>query len=188
MLLVDTVGSTALCAAIGQDRFDFLMAEQYTVLRRIVQLAGGAGAHSAGDGLMAWFPSAVTALEVAQRMHDEIAALAARRESAALAVRVVVALSDVRIIDGELRGVAPVIAARLEKSVGAGETVCTEAVRAAATGRGAFAFRRLGARELPGVPEPVIVWQVGAAGAPAPPLPQWSDRASEVDDIWGSDR
>lgn len=185
---MDTVGSSRLCAEIGQDRFDLLMAEQYTVLRRIVQLTGGSGSHSAGDGLMAWFPSAVTALEVAQRMHHEIAALSARRDAAPLCVRIVVALSDVRIIDGELRGVAPVIAARLEKSVGAGETVCTEAVRVAAIGRGAFSFHRLGARDLGGVPEPVVVWRVGPAETPPAPLPQWSDRGSEVDDIWGSDR
>ena len=161
VLLVDTVNSTLMLSELGQDRMDELVATEMEALGAAVVDHGGQVMRSLGDGLLATFTAASTALEAAAAMHRSIARLNdGNAFGVDVRVRVTLAASDAVLVDDEIRGMAPVLTARLEDFAGAGDTLCTDAVRALAQGWGAHGFERLEPLQLRGIPQPVVVHRV----------------------------
>ena len=161
VLLVDTVNSTAIMSELGQDRMEHLAAMEMDTLRRSVESTGGQVVSSTGDGLFATFATAASALDAASAMHREVGRLNdGNRFGVDVRVRVILAASDLAVENGEIRGVAPVIAARLEDHAGAGETVCTEAVRLLAQGWGDYHYERLEPLQLRGLTEAIVAHRV----------------------------
>ena len=164
VLLVDTVNSTLMLSELGQDRMDELVATEMEALGAAVVDHGGQVMRSLGDGLLATFTAASTALEAAAAMHRSIARLNdGNAFGVDVRVRVTLAASDAVLVDDEIRGMAPVLTARLEDFAGAGDTLCTDAVRALAQGWGAHGFERLEPLQLRGIPQPVVVHRVDRA-------------------------
>jgi class 3 adenylate cyclase len=161
VLLVDTVESTALLTSIGQDRMSMLADVEMTALSDAVASNGGRVVRTLGDGLMAIFPSAVAALDAAAEMHRSVGQLNdGARFGAPVRVRVTIGASDAVVVGDEIRGVAPIHAARLEELAGAGETVCTETVRLLTLGWDRYEFEAMGPRPLRGLTEPVVLHRV----------------------------
>jgi class 3 adenylate cyclase len=158
VLLVDTVDSTATLIRLGQERMDALTAMEMEALREAVAANGGDVLKSLGDGLMALFRTASSALDAASAMHRAISRLNdGQRFDIDLRIRVTLAASDVILEDGDINGFAPVLAARIEDHARAGETLCTETVRLLAQGWAAHRFEPLDPLRLRGIPEPVVV-------------------------------
>ena len=161
VLLVDTVDSTLMLSELGQDRMDEVVAAEMEALIAAVVDHGGHVSRTLGDGLLATFRAASTALDAAAAMHRSIARLNdGSTFGVDVRVRVTLAASDATLADDEIRGMAPVLTARLEDFAGAGETLCTDAVRTLAQGWGAHGFERLEPLQLRGIHEAVVVHRV----------------------------
>ena len=182
VLLVDTVNSTTMMSQLGQERMDAVTELEMEALRAAVAANDGAVLHSRGDGLLATFTTASSALDAASAMHRAVARLNdGNRFGVDVRVRVTLAASDVVLEHGEIKGVAPVLTARLEKYAGAGETICTDTVRALAQGWGDHGFERLEPLQLRGIPEPVVVHRVIAPIADVLGMPETLDATSRFE-------
>jgi class 3 adenylate cyclase/tetratricopeptide (TPR) repeat protein len=176
VLLVDTVNSTAMLSHLGQERMDALTALEMDALRDAIAANGGEVVKSLGDGLLAIFPAASSALDAAAAIHRAVGRLNdGNRFGVDVRVRVAIAASDAVVEAGEIRGIAPVLTARLEKHGGSGETLCTDTVRALAQGWGDHGFERLEPLHLRGIPEPVVVHRVTAPIAEVLGMPETLD-------------
>ena len=108
VLLVDTVNSTTILSQLGQTRMDELSALEMEALRDAAVANDGEVLRSLGDGLLATFSAASSALDAAAAMHRNIARLNEGSPFGVdVRVRVTLAASDVVMEDGEIRGVPP---------------------------------------------------------------------------------
>ena len=158
VLAVDTVESTAMRTMLGHERMDRFVQAELEALSEAATSCGGRILKTLGDGLMASFGTTAAALEAATAMQRGVASLA---DSAGFDVpvqlRIGVAASDVSLVSDDIRGLAPIEAARLEAAAPPGETLCTEAVRLLSRGRGDHRFEPLGVRRFKGLDEPLLV-------------------------------
>ena len=153
VMFSDLVESTALLARLGDDRMQRVQAAHVADVRRVVGEHGGTVHKSMGDGVMASFPSALSALAAAAAVPRDMEALDAREGGLGLAVRVGVSAGEPIVdADGDLHGMAVVIAARLCGVATANEVLVQEIVRALVASRDGFAFGPVVGHELKGVP------------------------------------
>ena len=182
VLFTDLVGSTELMARVGDAAFDALRNEHFNRLRQAIAHRGGTEIKNTGDGVLATFPSAVEALAAAvaaQQATEE----QARRAELDLRLRVGLALGEVAVEGGDVFGTPVVEAARLVAAAQPGQILCTALVRAVAGSRAAVTFSDLGALELKGLPEPVLVCEVEwepVASTPEVPLPALLSGGSRI--------
>lgn len=135
-----------LCTS-SQDEVSKLRAltAQRNVMHHLISEHGGRIANTAGDSVLAEFPSVVDAVECALKIQEQLAA-----ESAALPqpqeprFRIGVHLGDVTRKDGDLFGDGVNIAARLQQAAEPGTVVISRPVRDQIHDRGAFAVLDLG--------------------------------------------
>src|SRR5262245_16503997 len=106
ILSSDWVGSTATRAKLGEDPADALQEAHDTVLRRIVEAADGRVVKHSGDGVLAIFHSATSAIGAALRMHADLAAMADL--PVPIQLRVGLAAGDIKHQSGDVFGL-PVI-------------------------------------------------------------------------------
>jgi len=202
IVFTDAVASTEARSALGDDRFDVVQAAHLDLLRAELAEHGGREVKSMGDGLLVVFDGAADALRAAVAMQQAID-LGLRRGEEGLRLTVGVALGDVDVADdGDVAGTPVVEAARLNAQAAPGQILATDLVRLVAGSRGDHAFIPVGPVDLKGLPEPVVVVEVGWApvavgeGPPPVPLPARlaADEAwpfvgrapvvAEVDDWW----
>ena len=124
-------------------------------------------ANTAGDSIMAEFPSAVDAVSCAIILQEVLAQHSA--DSAELQTRIGVSMGDVIYRNGDVFGTAVNIAARLETLAQPGGIAISGAVRDDIAGKLPVAFSDLGLRELKNIAEPIRVFslvpQIGASPA-----------------------
>ena len=107
------VGSTALRARLGTDPFEDLNAWHGAVLRAAVERHGGEVFKSTGDGLLATFVSAASAVEAAVDMQQAVHGhFGAPGGGSDLAIRIAVSAGDVEWRGDEADGQALIEAAR----------------------------------------------------------------------------
>jgi class 3 adenylate cyclase len=182
VLLVDVVDSTALAGIFGHERMEQLMADELAAIQTSIESQGGMVVRFLGDGILAVFESALDGLEAGAEIHRVAARFnEERRLNEPLQVRVALAATDVTIANGDVRGAAPIHAARIEKLVPAGHTYCTEAVRLLALGRGAFEFDSLGPIEMKGLDEALVLHRVRAPVGDVLGMPESLDATRRFD-------
>jgi adenylate cyclase len=127
---------------------------------KLVKQHRGRIANTAGDSILAEFPSAVDAVHCALALQDIPRDEATTRD---LRARIGIHLGDVLARDGDLFGTAVNIAARLEAIAEPGGIVVSSAIRDATAGKLRAAFADLGVKILKNIEEPVRVYALTAA-------------------------
>lgn len=161
ILSSDWVGSTATRAELGEEPADALQETHDDVLRRIVEAADGRVVKHSGDGVLAIFHSATSAVRAALHMHADFAAMTDL--PAPIRLRVGLAAGDIKHQSGDVFGLPVIEAVRLQSIAQTGETLCSDLVRVLTYGRGGFEFKSAGSHALKGLPKPVEALRVTSA-------------------------
>jgi class 3 adenylate cyclase/uncharacterized protein (DUF2267 family) len=169
----DLVESTALLAALGDDRMEQLRREHIADLEAAVRSGGGRLIKTLGDGSMSSFSSALGALRAAVAIQAGIQALNEAHGDIGLAARVGVAAGE-PIADGEdLHGMAVVVASRLSGAAASGEVLVQDVVVALVASRDGVAWASAAEFELKGIPHPVnasrLLWRELGSPVVRPP-------------------
>jgi adenylate cyclase len=152
---------------MGQDEVGTLrtLTAHRTIMDRLISEHGGRIANTAGDSILAEFPSAVDAVQCAVEVQEALASVnQGRPEEERLRFRIGVHVGDVMVRGGDLLGDGVNIAARLE-SIAEPGGICISApahtyVRKALP----FDFDDLGPQEVKNIDEPIQAYAVTCAG------------------------
>jgi len=163
VLFADLRGSTGLYESLGNAIATQWVTQSISMLGQVVVARGGTLVKTLGDGLMATFSDAASAVKASIDMHDALACIA-RPSSAAtstqgrtLKLQVGLAYGEVVEMSGDCFGDAVNVAARLLDHSGDNETLATSTVLAALPPCEQAQFRRLDRIQLRGRVEPVEV-------------------------------
>lgn len=175
VLFADVVGSTDLQSRLGDSRYDDVRRSLMQSLARVVDENDGTVVKTMGDGLMATFGSAITALVAADGLlgvtDQEHRSWGLPRP---VELRIGVAAGDVILDGADVHGTAVVEAARLCGAAAAGQVLCSEVVAALARGsEDRIELVPVGELSLKGLPRPVPAVELRAV-QPVPsslPLP-----------------
>jgi class 3 adenylate cyclase/DNA-binding CsgD family transcriptional regulator len=164
IVFTDVVGSTELRARLGEAAADRLFIEHRRRLGTVIARHGGRLVKYLGDGVMASFAAASTAVHAAVAIQTDVA-----EQGSGLAVRVGVAVGDVTRDGDDYFGLPVVAAARLEAAALGGQILITEGVRLLAGGRAGNRYQSVGPLQLKGLPEPVEAYSVDWDRPPTTP-------------------
>ena len=157
VVFLDTVDSTHIAAAIGDERWQTLLRRELQIIRKLLKERGGSEVDAAGDGLFALFREPAPAVRFA-------AAAAQTVRGIGLEIRAGVHFGEVEFADGRPAGIVVHTGARAMGTGGAGEVIVTQGVRDLLTG-GHLEFEGHGTYELKGVPG---TWRLFALKTPEP--------------------
>jgi class 3 adenylate cyclase len=166
VLITDLVGSTKLESRVGPVVADQLRFEYFGLLRGAIEEAGGREVKNTGDGLIAVFDSAGSAVTAAVAIQQRFE----RRNRSArerMMVKVGLSAGDATVEEGDYFGMPLIEAARLCDKCTGGQILAKQLVSLLAAGRG-HEFTSVGGLELKGLPEPLesveVVWKRQAEG------------------------
>lgn len=151
MLFTDLAGSTDAWAPLDRATADRRRTRHFALMRGELAASGGREVKGLGDGLMAVFDGVGAALACAGAMQRAFRA-ATRGGEPMLGLRAGLCTGDVTEEDGDVFGVAPVVASRLCAAADAGQVLAPEFTRHL-VGPGIHALRDAGVRRLKGLPE-----------------------------------
>ena len=161
LVRTDVVDSTPLTLRLGDDEASSLLQRHLRVLQRVIDAHSGRLVKSLGDGLLAAFDSASTALRASQEMQ----ASTHRRNHlhggpAPLHIRVGVSAGDVIWTADDIDGRPAIEAERLQSAARPDQILCSRHVVELTGGRFDQQLRSLGARSLKGYPRDIDVFEV----------------------------
>jgi class 3 adenylate cyclase/tetratricopeptide (TPR) repeat protein len=172
VLFTDLVDSTVLRTSLGEERADQLRRVHDTLVTDAVVANLGRVIKSLGDGFMAVFTSATSAIQAAVAIQQ---AFDKRNRQVTIDppvhVRIGLAAGDVRFEGDDCFGITVVHAARLCALCTSDEIVGTTTVKSLAGTRVGFPFVSLGALQLKGIDEPVDGFRIDW---PRPESAVWS--------------
>lgn len=205
VVFTDLAGSTALFFGLSAEAAESLRRKHLQDLRTAVAAHGGDMAKDLGDGVMAVFVGVKPGLDAAVAMQQAVDRHN-RTGGERLGLRVGVSTGEAFREAGDYHGDVVVEAARLCALADGGQILATEAVRYMAR-RTDHHFTVIGERDLKGIPEPVLVVEVGwdpareAAPVPVPPRlagvhefemvgrgPEWTTLNDCLSRTWAGDR
>jgi class 3 adenylate cyclase len=166
ILFTDIVGSTALTRKLGDEATMELLAVHDKIVRDALADLGGREVKHLGDGIMASFVSAASAVKCASRVQREIAKHNAEKRDRSFKVRAGVAAGEPVEHHNDLFGVTVQLAARLCSHADAEQVLVSNVVAELCEGK-VLAFEDLGAITLKGFGQPVRAHAV-----------DWSEAAS----------
>ena len=188
VLFADLRGSTALYEELGNANATLLVTRSVAALTDAVSPSGGRLIKTLGDGLMALFDQPAGAVQAAADMHACIERTGApsRRTRGPHPVRVLqlqvsIALGEVAEVQADVYGDAVNVAARLLDHAGDGETLVTDALHKALTGRQRGRFRSLDWVHLRGRAEPVLVHVQGGRRGDAGAVTQFENPSPQAE-------
>jgi adenylate cyclase len=170
ILAADVDGYSRLMEA---DETDAMVAlkESRSVFARLIEHHRGRVANTAGDGLIADFPSVVEAVRCAAEVQTELAARnRLRTPDRAMNFRIGVNLGDVMVDGGDLFGEGVNLAARLQTMAEPGGVLISQAVYDQVRSKLAIGYELLGQRRPKNLTDPVTVYRLVIAGAGAAPI------------------
>jgi class 3 adenylate cyclase len=166
ILFTDIVGSTALTRKLGDEATMELLAVHDKIVRDALADLGGREVKHLGDGIMASFVSAASAVKCASRVQREIAKHNAEKRNRSFKVRAGVAAGEPVEHHNDLFGVTVQLAARLCSHADAEQVLVSNVVAELCEGK-VLAFEDLGEITLKGFGQPVRAHAV-----------DWSEAAS----------
>lgn len=162
VLFTDIVDSTHVASEMGDRRWRELLARHHRLVRRELRRFGGREVDTAGDGFFATFEQPASGLRCA-------AAIAEAVRDLGVEIRGGLHVGEIESANGQTRGIAVHIGARITSFAGPGEVLVSGTVHDLVAGAG-LDFEDLGERELKGVPGRWRLFRVVAVdGAPVPP-------------------
>lgn len=169
VMFTDIVGSTELRARVGEDAAEVLRTAHDAILTDAIRANDGQVVKHLGDGMMATFASAASAVAAGVAIQQGIDLANRRSDAERLQVRVGISVGDVTVEDDDYFGLPVVEAQRLEASAEPATIRCAALVMHLARGRGAHEYRSLGELALKGLAEPLdaceVVWEPLALSA-----------------------
>lgn len=167
ILAADVAGYSRLIAEDEEDTLRRLSAAK-GVFRREVAAFGGRVFNTAGDAILAEFPSAVEALRAGLAIQGGLNALDKDDPSnRRVRFRMGLTIGDVVEVDGDLLGDGVNIAARLEGIADPGGICIARTVHEAVAGKSPVAFRDVGPQKLKNIPRPIHAFKVVMPDDPA---------------------
>lgn len=171
VLFADLRGSTSMYETLGNSAASAVVTRSVALLARIVAHHHGHVVKTLGDGLMATFTTAASAVAAADEMHESLervgapgdGALALHARMVPLKLQVGLAHGEVVEIAGDVFGDAVNVAARLLDHAGDNETLVTALVLEGLDPVSRARFRSLDRMQLRGRVEPVHVHLLEAA-------------------------
>ena len=168
ILHADVVGYSRLMGEDESGTHARLMAYR-AVIDEIIAGHDGRVVGTAGDAVLADFPSVVEALSAAVEMQAALAERnAALPPDRKLELRIGINLGDVIVDGGDLFGDGVNVAARVESLADPGGIAISGAVHDQVRGKIDLAFHDRGAHDVKNIAEPVRVFAVGPAGQGPP--------------------
>ena len=152
VMFTDLVDSTARAAAMGDAQWKAVLDRHDAAIRRVVGRSGGTVVKTTGDGVLALFPSAATAVQAAGQLCDQLAI-------DGLSVRVGIHVGDIDRRGDDVSGLAVNIAARVMAAAAGHAVYVTASVVAAFAGQ-QVTFESVGTHELKGIPGTWELFQV----------------------------
>ncbi len=152
LLMTDIVDSTATVSRLGDAAWKQLLNEHNGIVRAELRRFGGTEVNTTGDGFLATFRSAVSALKCAAAL------LGALRETG-IEIRAGVHTGEVEIMGADIGGVAVHAAARIMALAGPSEVFVSSVTAGLADGSG-LAFEERGRREVKGLDRPIEVFRL----------------------------
>jgi class 3 adenylate cyclase len=145
VMFTDIVDSTKHITELGDAGWRQLLVSHDAAVRAEVERAGGRWIKSTGDGVLATFDGPARGVRCALAIGDALRPLG-------LLVRAGVHTGEIELLDGDIGGVAVVIAARITDTAEAGEVRASSTVRDLTAGSG-LQFDDAGRHALKGVPQ-----------------------------------
>jgi len=170
VMLTDMQGFTAATSRQTREENARMLALHDALLTPVIDAFGGRHVKSIGDAYLVLFAAPTEALLCGAAIQDRLWDHARRvGEAERIAVRIALAMGDVRLDDGDVFGEAVNLASRIEGQAGAGEIWFAEALYWAAD-RSRVPVEELGWRALDGLPEQVRLFRVArvAGGSVGP--------------------
>ena len=160
ILFTDITDSTALTQRLGDAQAQELVRAHNAIVREALQAHGGSEIKHTGDGIMASFPSASSALECAITIQRAVEAegVGAVREPP-LQIHVGLNAGEPVAEDDDLFGTAVQLARRICDQAEGGEILVSNVVQELAAGKG-FVFSDRGEAALRGFEDPVRLYEV----------------------------
>jgi class 3 adenylate cyclase len=155
VLFTDIARSTALARQHGDALAQAVRQEHNAIVRLALRAHGGTEVKHTGDGIMASFHSASSAVRCACAIQRAVA----ERGDADLQVHIGLNAGEPIVEERDLFGAAVDFAARICHEAGPGEVLCSDVVRQLCTGKG-FRFADRGEALLRGFDEPVRLHEV----------------------------
>ncbi len=177
LLCADVVGFSRLMSADESGTYEGL-SQLRAAIDPVIARRGGRIVSTAGDGLLADFPSVVGALACAVEIQERAGELnTARSDESRLDLRIGVNLGDVIVAaDGDLYGDGVNIAARLQALAPPGGIYLSQTVYEQVRNKLDLGFRPLGAHRVKNIAEPIRVYAVERAATAPTSQPFWVRR------------
>jgi len=151
ILFTDLEASTALTQRLGDEGAQDLLREHNRAVRKALDGHGGREVKHTGDGIMASFPSAVSAVAAGLQMQQELSGGDVR-------VRVGLNAGEPIAENDDLFGTSVILAARICDRAEPGQVLVSQVVRDLCAGKG-FEFSSVGEATLKGFSEPVALFR-----------------------------
>ena len=159
ILFTDMEASTALTQRLGDAGAQEVRRAHNEIVRSALQTHSGSEIKHTGDGIMASFTTASSALESAIAIQQGVAAHVERQPDSPLAVYIGLNAGEPIAEDQDLFGTSVDLAARICEQAQPGQILASDVVRQLATGK-QFLFADLGETALRGFEDPVKLWEV----------------------------
>ena len=144
VLFTDIVGSTEHAAQIGDRAWRDVLDRHHAIVRELLDRFRGREIKTLGDGFVATFDRPAAAVRCAQEIVEQVDALG-------LSVRCGLHTGECELLDGDVRGIAVHISARVNALARGGEVLVSSTVKDLVVGSD-LDFDDRGTHELRGVP------------------------------------
>ena len=159
ILFTDMESSAALAQRLGDAKAQEVRRNHNTIVREALKAQGGSEIKHTGDGIMASFTTASSALACAVAIQQGVAAHKEDHPDSPLGVYIGLNAGEPIVEDADLFGTSVDLAARLVDHAQPGQIIASDVVRQLAAGKD-FLFSDLGETELRGFEDPVKLWEV----------------------------
>ncbi len=159
ILFTDMESSTALAQQLGDAGAHEVRRAHNSIVRQALEVSAGTEIKHTGDGIMASFSSASSALECSIAIQQGVASHVAEHPDIPLGVYVGLNAGEPIAEEQDLYGTSVDLAARLVDHAQPGQIIVSDVVRQLAAGK-QFLFSELGETELRGFEDPVKLWEL----------------------------
>lgn len=161
VVFTDLIGSTAVYEALGNVKASKAVTQLTRSIRERFETHGGRVIKTLGDGVLAVFPTAQSAVDAAVEVqHSHQKQLTLQTPAERMPIRIGVATGDVEVVDGDCYGDAVNVASRLNDLCGPHEIWVSSDELNHSDHSGGVSFRLLGPINVRGRVEPCTVFQV----------------------------